>query len=73
MTYENENEFYTIAFLKAFGNSSEAYAERESALLWQIASEKSVQEANTCYRSLNREAAAIAAESRELLTDGIER
>ena len=71
MTYENE--FYTIAFLKAFGKTPEVYADRESALLWQIASEKSVTEADTCYRRLNQEAALIAAESREMLMNGIER
>ena len=66
----SENEFYTLAFLKAFGESPEVYAERESALLWQIASEDSVQEANTCYLRLNQEAAEIAAESSELLMNG---
>ena len=71
MTYENE--FYTIAFLKAYGKSPEVYADRESALLWQIASEKSVTEADTCYRRLHQEAALIAAESREMLMNGIER
>ena len=71
MTYENE--FYTIAFLKAFGKSPEVYADRESALLWQIASEDSVQEANTCYLRLNQEAAEIAAESSKLLMNGIGR
>ncbi len=71
MTYENE--FYTIAFLKAFGKTPEVYADRESALLWQIASEKSVTEADTCYRRLNQEAALIAAEGREMLMNGIER
>ena len=69
----SENEFYTIAFLKAFGKSPEVYAERESALLWQIASEDSVQEANTCYLRLNQEAAEIAAESSKLLMNGIGR
>ena len=68
-----ENEFYTIAFLKAYGKSPEVYADRESALLWQIASEKSVTEADTCYRRLNQEAALIAAEGREMLMNGIER
>ena len=71
MSYENE--FYTIAFLKAFGKTPEVYADRESALLWQIASEKSVTEADTCYRRLNQEAALIAAEGREMLMNGIER
>ena len=71
MTYENE--FYTIAFLKAFGKTPEVYADRESALRWQIASEKSVTEADTCYRRLNQEAALIAAEGREMLMNGIER
>ncbi len=71
MTYENE--FYTIAFLKAFGKSPEVYADRESALLWQIASEKSVTEADICYRRLNREAALIASESRTMQMDGMER
>ena len=71
MTYENE--FYTIAFLKAFGKTPEVYADRESALLWQIASEKSVTEADTCYRRLNQEAALIAAEGREMLMNGMER
>ena len=71
MTYENE--FYTIAFLKAFGKSAEAYADRESALLWRISSEKSVKEANICYRRLNQEAALIAAESIEVLVNGIDR
>ena len=71
MTYENE--FYTIAFLKAYGKSPEVYADRESALLWQIASEKSVTEADTCYRRLNQEAALIAADGREMLMNGIER
>ena len=71
MTYENE--FYTIAFLKAFGKSEDVYADRESALLWKIASEESVQDADTCYRRLNQEAALIAAEGREMLMNGIER
>ena len=53
MTYENE--FYTIAFLKAFGKTPEVYADRESALLWQIASEKSVTEADTCYSRLKND------------------
>ena len=69
----SENEFYTIAFLKAFGKSPEVYADRESALLWQIASEKSVTEADSWYRRLNQEAALIAAESREMLMNGMER
>ncbi len=71
MTYENE--FYTVAFLKAFGESAEVYAERESALLWQIASEESVQEANSCYLRLNQEAAMLAAESREMPANETER
>ena len=69
----SENEFYTIAFLKAFGKSPEVYADRESALLWQIASEKSVTEADCCYRRPNQEAALIAAESRKMLMNGMER
>ena len=69
----SENEFYTIAFLKAFGKSEEVYADRESALLWKIASEESVQDANTCYRRLNQEAAVLAAGSRKMLMNGIDR
>lgn len=66
----SENEFYTIAFLKAFGKSSDVYADRESALLRQIASEKSVKDADALCRRLNREAAALAAESGEMLLNG---
>ena len=70
MTYENE--FYTIAFLKAYGKSAEIYADRESELLWKIASESSVSEANNCYRRLNQAAAQIASGSRDALTCKIE-
>ena len=69
----SENEFYTIVFLKAFGKSPEVYAEKESALLRQVASEKSVKDADNCFRRLNQEAAAIADESWKMLMNGMER
>ena len=56
-----ENEFYTLAFLKAFSKSAADYADRESALLWKITSEFSAQEAELYYDRLNEEAAKIAA------------
>lgn len=56
-----ENEFYTLAFLKAFAKSASDYADRESALLWKVASEYSDEEAETYYDRLNKEAARIAA------------
>ncbi len=56
----NENEFYTVAFLKAFAGSAEVYADRESELLWKVAMECSVEEADICYEKLNEEAAQIA-------------
>ena len=55
-----ENEFYTVAFLKAFAQSADVYADREAALLWKVASESSVEEADICYDKLNEEAAQIA-------------
>ena len=56
-----ENGFYTLAFIKAFAKSAADYADRESALLWKIASEFSEQEAECYYDRLNEEAARIAA------------
>ena len=46
-----ENEFYTIAFLKAFAKSENEYAERESALILKIADEDSIIDADLCLRS----------------------
>ena len=69
MTYDDE--FYTIAYLKAFSKSADMYAERESAYLWRITAESSVSEANSCYMRLNNEAALIAARSNEAQTSKI--
>ena len=56
-----ENEFYTLAFIKAFAKSAAEYADRESALLWKISAELSPQEAECFYDRLNETAARIAA------------
>lgn len=63
-----ENEFYTLVFLKAFARSEDDYADRESALMWKIASENSVIEANQCYVWLNEAAAALDAEIKQAVS-----
>ena len=65
----NENEFYTVAFLKAFAGSADVYADRESALLWKVAAESSVEDADICYERLNKEAALIASRGFALQPD----
>lgn len=56
----SENDFYTVAFLKAFAPSREATADRESALLWEAAAESSSEAAERIFDRLNEEAARIA-------------
>lgn len=67
-----ENEFYTVAFLKAFARSPEPYADRESALLWKVAAESSVEEADDFYEKLNEAAAQIASKSLDFKPDPVE-
>ena len=57
-----ENEFYTIAFLKAFAKSENEYAERESALILKIADEDSIIDADLCFKKLNETAAELESE-----------
>ena len=56
-----ENDFYTVAFLKAFAKSAQEYADKESALLCKIRNEYSFQTAEYFHEKLNEEAARIAA------------
>ena len=67
-----ENEFYTLAFLKAFAKSENDYAERESALILKIAAEDSVVDADLCYKKLNETAAELESEINEVLKFRVE-
>ncbi|MBQ4514859.1 MAG: hypothetical protein II969_17835 [Anaerolineaceae bacterium] len=67
-----ENEFYTLAFLKAFAKSENDYAARESALILKIAAEDSVIDADLCYKKLNETAAELESEIDEVLKFRVE-
>ena len=67
-----ENEFYTLAFLKAFAKSENDYAARESALILKIAAEDSVIDADLCYKKLNETAAELESENDVVLKFRVE-
>ena len=67
-----ENEFYTLAFLKAFAKSEDDYAERETALILKIASEESVIDADLYYKQLNETAAELESEIDEVVKFKVE-